>query len=111
MNTATGRAGAPGGMSAVCDAQATSMDALTQAYALWIGNAARIHAEFLRFLSERFQKDAQTLAEFAACRNPAEVMQLQFELASSIPADYFVESQKLLALLDRAATQNGQQVT
>jgi len=106
MNKATRNSGAPSGIGPACDPQANSLDALTQAYTLWIGNAVRIHAEFMRFLDERFQKDAETLSEFAACRNPAEIMQLQFELASSIPADYFVEAQKLLALLDVRKTGN-----
>lgn len=105
MNKPAGRTDASRGIGSARDAQASSHDALAQAYALWIGNAAHIHAEFLRILGERFRKDAETLAELAACRNPAEVMQLQFELASSIPADYFVEAQKVLALLQGAAMQ------
>ena len=76
------------------DAAASTLDA----YSAWLGNVAKAQAELLRFVGERFSKDAQIFAQFAACRTPVEISRLQVALGTGMIADYAGEAQRLISL-------------
>lgn len=80
-----------------------SMEAVSRAYASLFGNVARTQAEMLRFMSDRFAKDAKMLGELAACKNPTDMIQLQVKLGSDVIADYVAETQRLMHLFESAA--------
>jgi len=72
-------------------------------YTTWLGNVTKAQSELLRFVGERLSKDAQMLAQFAQCRTPADVAQLQAKLGGDAMSDYFAETQRMLALFTPGA--------
>ncbi len=75
-----------------------SIDATARMYSSVFGNMARAQTGVLRFLSDRFDKDAQMFGQIAACRNPADVVQLQLQWGSDAAAGYVAETQRMLGL-------------
>lgn len=67
-------------------------------YTTWLGNVAKAQAELLRFVGERFNKDAQILTQFSACRTPADISRLQLALGTDMINDYAAETQRLISL-------------
>jgi len=93
-------------IGALFDAEQNSIDAAARMYTSLFGNAVRVQTEMLRFLSARFAKDALMLEQFGGCKGPADVAQLQVKLGSDAIADYFAETQRLIALFERAADES-----
>lgn len=63
-------------------------------------------SELFRFLGSRLTKDAAALAGFAACRTPAEVLQRQLHFGSDAALDYLSEAQRMIGVLEKAASEN-----
>jgi hypothetical protein len=71
-----------------------------------LGSVVQGQAELFRFLSRRLVKDADMLHQLAACRTPADVMQLQLRLGTDAAADYLSETQRMIEVLEKAASEN-----
>lgn len=97
---------AASGIGALFDIEQNSLDAVASTYTSLFGNVARAQAEVLRFLSERFVKDTRMLSRFAACKSPADVVELQLELGSGVIADYVAETQRMMGLFEQAASES-----
>lgn len=82
------------------------LHAATQMYGTLLSNVARGQAELLRFLSARLAKDVQMLSLLAGCRTPADAAQLQLKVGADAAADYLDETQRMIALLEKAASEN-----
>jgi hypothetical protein len=73
--------------------------------ALWQGPlrlAWQWNSELLRFSTERWHKDRDTLIQLASCRSPAEVLCVQFEVVADASSDYLNEARQLLAGISAA---------
>jgi len=90
-------------IDALFDMEQNSLEATTRMYTSLLGNAVRVQTEMLRFLSTRFAKDALMLEQFATCRGPSDVAQLQMKLGTDAITDYFAETQRLIGLFEQAA--------
>jgi hypothetical protein len=80
------------------DVAKESNQRLTAAFAEAVKNANRIQGEVIRFAAQRFNKDAAALAQFAGCKSPQEVLQVQSQLFAELSADYMQESERVLSL-------------
>lgn len=98
-------------LGALFEAEQNSVDAATRVYSSVLGNAVRVQTELLRFMSERFAKDALMLEAFASCRRPADIAELQLKLGSDAIADYFAETQKLIGVFEKVAGENLKEVS
>lgn len=78
----------------------------SQMYGALLGSVVQGQAELFRFLSRRLAKDADMLHQLAACRTPADVMQLQMRLGTDAAADYLSETQRMIEVLEKAASEN-----
>lgn len=63
-------------------------------------------SELLRFLGSRLSKTALAFGQLAACRTPAEVLQLQLQLGADAAADCLAEAQRLVGVMEKAASEN-----
>lgn len=90
-------------IGALFDVEQNSLDAAARIYTSLFGNAVRVQTEMLRFLSARFAKDALMLEQFATCKGPTDVAQLQMKLGTDAITDYFAETQRLIGLFEQAA--------
>ena len=63
---------------------------------------AEIMSESARFLSERLQEDMETQKAMLACKNPAEVIQVQTEFFRKAMADYTDEAQRMFKIMTGA---------
>jgi hypothetical protein len=46
------------------------------------------------------------LGRFAACKSPADVVELQLQLGSGVIADYVAETQRMMGLFEQAASES-----
>lgn len=112
MTTATAQSSAKtkpapaSAIDALFNVEQNSVDAATRMYTSLFGNVVRAQTEMFRFMSTRFAKDALMLEQFAACKGPADVAQLQVKLGSDAISDYFAETQRVIGLFETAAGEN-----
>jgi hypothetical protein len=93
----------PDGFPAFAPAARESLESMTHAYSDWLQNANRVQAEVIRFIGERFSKDASMVSRFAGCRQPDEFLRLQSEAMTELAGDYMQEGAKLFALFSEAS--------
>jgi len=67
-------------------------------YTAWLGDVGRLQNEIVRFIKARLSEDYQTAAQLAACRNPTEAFNLQFQYAGNAMFEFMAESRKVLEL-------------
>ena len=72
-------------------------------YSAWLRSLARMQCEMLRLSAEQFGQGVRILERFAACRSPADIIRLQFEIGTLAAADHLAEARQIVALLDPAA--------
>lgn len=89
---------APDGMADISAIAKQSFDAMSGAFSTWLRDANRFQAEAIRFLNDRFNKDVQMMSQFATCKKPEEIFELQTKLMSSLVSDYMAEGTKILEL-------------
>lgn len=63
-------------------------------------------SELLRFLGSRAAKTATALARLAACRTPAEVLQVQLQIGADAATDCLAEAQKWIGVMEKSASEN-----
>ena len=93
---------APDGMADMSAMTKQSFDAMSGAFSTWLREANRFQAEALRFLNDRFAKDVRMMSQFATCKKPEEIFELQAKLMSSLVSDYMAEGTKVLELFGDA---------
>jgi hypothetical protein len=86
------------GMGDISAITKQSFDAMSGAFSTWLRDANRFQAEAIRFLNDRFNKDIQMMSQFATCKKPEEIFELQAKLANSLVSDYMAEGTKVLEL-------------
>ena len=79
-----------------------SLDVVSGAFTGWLRDANRFQAEAIRFLNDRLNKDIQMMSQYAACKKPEEIFELQAKLATSMVSDYMAEGTKVLELFGNA---------
>ena len=67
-------------------------------YADWMKDFAKLQEESLRFMRERFAEQVQAATAIAACKTPAEALDLQMKFANTTMAEYMAEGKKLLEM-------------
>lgn len=93
-------------LDAMTGSAGSSLQALSDAYVDWLKNANRLQAEAIRFVGDRFNKDVQMIARFAACKQPEEFLSLQSAAANELVKDYLAEGARWITLLgDRAQSE------
>lgn len=70
----------------------------TQPFTLWMQGCARLQAESIRFMADRFVKDLRAPQRLGACTTPAELFDVATEIAAETARDYLGEGQRLMAL-------------
>ena len=88
----------PEGFSGLTAATKESFDSMTHAYSEWLQNANRVQAEVIRFIGDRFNKDASLISRFAACRKPDEFLRLQADAMTELAGDYMQEGARIFSL-------------
>lgn len=63
-------------------------------------------SELLRFLGSRAAKTATALGQLAACRTPAEVLQLQLQIGADAATDCLAQAQKWIGVMEKSASEN-----
>jgi hypothetical protein len=82
-----------------------SIEAVTETYKAWLGQASRLQDETIRFAQERFTKELEAAAQLVRCTSPMEAFAVQTEFAQRMAADYIAESQKMVELTGEIAKQ------
>lgn len=90
------------GLAAMAVAVRPSIDAYSEGLRAWLADAGRIQTESLRFVGDRFRKDAKWSADLAACRRPKEVVALQTEGVRELVSDYLHEGAAIASLFAAA---------
>jgi hypothetical protein len=62
-----------------------------------------MHTEVTEFFNARAGKDMAALSELIHCSTPVEALEMQSRYASEVMSDYVAESQRMIALMSRAA--------
>lgn len=93
----------PAGMEEMSAVAKQSFDAMAGTFSEWLRGANRFQAEAIRFLNQRFQKDIEMMSQFATCKKPEQIFELQARLASTMVSDYMAEGTRLLELFGDAA--------
>lgn len=88
----------PTGSIDVFAAVGPSLGTLPAGMRLWMEDAERLRAESLRFVVDRFGKDARLAAALAACRRPKELFDLQAAGLRECASDYLRESARLTSM-------------
>ncbi len=83
-----------------------SLESLSEAFSDSIRNGNRIQAELIRFVGDRFSKDAEMISRLAACKEPQEFLTLQSELITGLTNDYLQEGAKIFALSSEVVKEN-----
>jgi site-specific recombinase len=88
-----------GNLQAMSDLATQSLTAMSGALTAWMRDTGKVHAEAVRFLNERFEKDMELLTRFAQCRKPEDIATLQSKALAALVSDYVQESQTMFGLL------------
>ena len=88
----------PAGYQAFWNPKNPALNSGTLNYAEWVKDFTRLQEESLRFMRERFAEQFQTASALAACKTPAEALDLQMKFANATMAEYMAEGKKLMAL-------------
>ena len=67
-------------------------------FAAWMKDFAKLQEESLRFMRERFAEQVKAASAIAACKTPAEALDLQMKFANATMTEYMNEGKKLLEL-------------
>lgn len=67
-------------------------------YAEWMKDFAKLQEESLRFMRERFADQVKAATAIAACKTPAEALELQMRFANTTMAEYMAAGKKLLEM-------------
>lgn len=65
-------------------------------FAAWMKDFAKLQEESLRFMRERFAEQVKAATAIAACKTPAEALDLQMKFANTTMNEYMAEGKKLL---------------
>lgn len=91
------------GFENMSDIARQSLETMSGAFSTWLHDAGRMQAEAIRFLSDRFNKDVQLIAEFSQCKRPEDVIAVQTRLVNDLVSDYMSESKTMFSLLGEAS--------
>lgn len=80
-----------------------ALESMSHAYADWLSNANRVQTEMIRFMGDRFTKDANLISRFAGCRQPDEFLRLQAEAMTELASDYMQEGARIFTLFSDAS--------
>lgn len=81
-------------------------DPLVRMGGVMLASIAEEQSELLRFIGSRLVKTADALGQLATCRTPIEVMQLQLQIGSDTAADCLAEAQRVIGVMEKAASGN-----
>ncbi|WP_300620306.1 phasin family protein [Dokdonella sp.] len=81
-------------------------ESASRLYGALLSSVVRGQAELFLFLSRRLSKDAGVLYQLAACRTPSDVVQLQLRLGTDAATDYLSETQRMIDVAEKAASEN-----
>ncbi len=79
------------------------IDSAWHSFGGWLDDFARIQQEGLRFMHRRLERDLDAAAHVIACRDPAEILDLQLWYGSEFLADSVALVLKLVALVNGGA--------
>lgn len=71
-----------------------------------LAGIAEEQSELLRFIGSRLVKTADALGQLATCTTPLEVLQLQLQIGSDMAADCLAEAQRVIGVMEKAASGN-----
>lgn len=91
---------------AVADGAATPLDPASRLGGAVLESVVEAQSELLRFLGSRLAKTASAFGQLAACRTPAEVLQLQLQLGAEAATDCLAEAQRMIGVMEKAASEN-----
>ncbi|HEY6939870.1 hypothetical protein [Dokdonella sp.] len=82
------------------DAAAAAMQTPFDLWSAWYVNATGMQAEWLRFATSVWLKDARAVARLATCATPIELASAQAALAQEALADWFELQRKVFGEFD-----------
>ena len=88
------------------DGQNTPPDPVFRIGCAVLEGVAEGQSELLRFLGSRAAKTATALAQLAACKTPAEVLQLQLQIGADAATDCLAEAQRWIGVMEKSASEN-----
>lgn len=90
--------------------QGTAIESMSTAFSAWMRNANRLQCEAIRFVADRFAKDVEMTQQFAKCKKPEEILDLQAKLVNAMMSDYMNESAKFLTLFSDIAKEGFEEI-
>jgi hypothetical protein len=79
-----------------------ALQPMTDAYVAFWKQAGEFQKEWLRFMSERIEKDMAHSSKLLNCRNPGDFFQAQLEFCNCFMDDYLKEGRKVGDLVSSA---------
>ena len=79
-----------------------AMQPMADAYMAFWKQASELQKEWLRFMSERIEKDMAYSGKLLNCKNPGDVLQAQLDFCSGFMDDYLKEGRKVGDLVNSA---------
>jgi hypothetical protein len=77
--------------------------ALADGMQVWFSTASECQREMAHFISNRLEKDSDTMREMIGCRNPADAMEIHMRWIQEWVQDYGAEMTRILAITTRHA--------
>jgi hypothetical protein len=98
--------GAERAADAAADGETMPLDPASRLGGAVLEGVVEAQSELLRFLGTRLAKTAAAFGQLAACRTPAEVLQLQLQLGADAATDCLAEAQRMIGVMEKAASEN-----
>lgn len=84
----------------------TPLDPASRLGSAVLEGVVEAQSELLRFLGSRLAKTAAAFGQLAACRTPAEIVQLQLQLGADAATDCLAQVQRMIGVMEKAASEN-----
>jgi len=90
------------GLESLSEFGKESASTASVAFSDWFGHYGRMQQEAIHFMRDRLLKDFEALSQFALCKKPEELLQLQAKFVSEMFSDYVAAGGKAIASLGGA---------